>query len=138
MYKRDYLVKQFEEFGKVFALILGLKKDKKFDDMDSLIKEATSKYTNTEIITVETLADRELLNKLTLEYKLDDEQLKILADLIFEKGEYYSLKPIQETENAINCYKKANLIYQFIKDNATLSFSLDIHYKIEILQKMNL
>lgn len=138
MYKRDYLVKQFEEFGKVFALILGLKTNNNLDDMDTLIKEATSKYTSTEIITVETIEDRELLNKLTLDYKLDDEQLKIMADLMFEKGEYYSLKSIQETEKAINCYKKANLIYQFIKDNATLSFSLDIHYKIEILQKMNL
>jgi hypothetical protein len=33
MHKRDYLVKQFEEFGKVMAVLLGLKKDGQFPEL---------------------------------------------------------------------------------------------------------
>ena len=33
MLKRDYLVKQFEEFGKVMAVILGLKRDGYFPEL---------------------------------------------------------------------------------------------------------
>jgi hypothetical protein len=59
----------------------------------------------------------------------------MLADLIYEKGEYYT--SINSPENtSSNCYKKAFLIYLFLKENATLNYSLDMHYKLEILSKM--
>ena len=82
------------------------------------------------------IIDEKLINALTTEKKLNDEQLKMLADLMYEKAEYY-LNQSQETQ-ATNCYKKAYLIYLFLKANATLTYSLDMHYKIEVLSKMNL
>ena len=58
----------------------------------------------------------------------------MLADLMYEKAEYY-LNQSQENQ-ATNCYKKAYSIYLFLKENATLTYSLDMHYKIEVLSKM--
>ena len=110
MHKRDYLVKQFEEFGKVMAILLGLKKDGQFPELSDSIEEALKKYTSLEIKHVES---------------------------IYEKGEYYT--SINSPENtSSNCYKKAFLIYLFLKENATLNYSLDMHYKLEILSKMGL
>ena len=133
MHKRDYLVKQFEEFGKVMAVIFGLKKDGNYPDFLSLIDESAQKYTQTEILFVESLNDKTLIESLTTDKKLNDEQLKMLADLIYEKAEYYLSQSNEEA--ATNCYKKAYSIYLFLKENATLTYSLDMHYKLEILSK---
>jgi hypothetical protein len=136
MHKRDYLVKQFEEFGKVMAVLLGLKRDKNYPDFLSLIDESAKKYTATEIDYVEKINDDQLLPILTEEKNLNDEQLKMLGDLLYEKAEYYLHS--NNNEAASNNYKKALRIYLFLKDNATLTYSLDMHYKIEVLSKMNL
>ncbi len=137
MLKRDYLVKQFEEFGKVMAILLGLKRDGNFPDLLDEINKAAQKYTSTEIAFVESLPNNELMNELIRENKLNDDQLKMLGDLVFEKAEYY-LK-INASETAVtNCYKKAFLIYTFLKEHATINYSLDMHYKLELLSKMDL
>lgn len=137
MLKRDYLVKQFEEFGKVMAVLLGLKKDGLYPELNDAINDALRKYTTLEIIYVESISNENLIETLTQEKKLNDEQLKMLADLLFEKGEYYtSVNSPEEVANI--CYKKANIIYLFLKENATLNYSLDMHYKIEVLRKMGL
>ncbi|MBC7696655.1 MAG: hypothetical protein H7141_14555 [Burkholderiales bacterium] len=135
MHKRDYLVKQFEEFSKVLAIFLGLKRDGKFSELSELINESVLKYTSTEIKYIEGLKDDGFIETLTDDKKLSDDQLKILADLVFEKGNYYSTIPSTENESH-NCYKKSLLLYTFLISHATLNYSLDMHYKIEILRKM--
>lgn len=137
MLKRDYLVKQFEEFGKVMAILLGLKKDGLFPELSDAIEESLKKYTALEIKYVESIVNENLIETLTQEKKLNDEQLKMLADLVYEKGEYYASINSEEKVST-NCYKKAYLIYLFLKENATLNYSLDMHYKLEILKKMEL
>ncbi|MES2760847.1 MAG: hypothetical protein V4677_01520 [Bacteroidota bacterium] len=136
MHKRDYLVKQFEEFGKVIAVLLGLKRDGNYPDFLSLIDESAKKYTATEIEFVESIHTERLIITLTEEQKLNDEQLKMLADLLYEKAEYYVYASNEPA--ATNCYRKSLCIYLFLKDNATLTYSLDMHYKIEVLSNMGL
>jgi hypothetical protein len=140
MHKRDYLVKQFEEFGKVMAILLGLKREGNYPEFIDLINQSVKKYTSTEIDFVESINNELLITTLTLEKKLNDEQLKILADLLFEKADYYSniLQNSTTEIQAINCYKKSHLIYLFLSQHATLSYSLDMHYKLEILGRMDL
>lgn len=137
MYRRDYFIKQIEEFGKVLAALFGLKKEGNFEELNNLIQEASQKYTSTEIEYVEGLENELLINVLTHDKKLTDEQLKMLADLVFEKAEYYTGIHAPENQPA-NCYKKSYLIYSFLKSQSTLNYSLDMHYKLEILSKMNL
>ena len=138
MHKRDYLVKQFEEFGKVMAILLRLKRDENYQKLSEIINESVKKYTSTEIDYVESLIDEQLIEKLTSEKKLNDEQLKMLADLLFEKADYY-FNTQQNSDlklNGVNCLKKSHIIYLFLKEQATLTYSLDMHYKIELLSKM--
>ncbi len=137
MLKRDYLVKQFEEFGKIMAILLGLKRDGLFPELLEELNAATKKYTAMEISFVESIENTDLLRVLTQEKKLNDEQLKILGDLVFEKAEYYSKTGTSQLQSD-NCYKKALLIYSFLKEHATITYSLDVHYKIELLSQMNL
>ena len=137
MYKRDYFIKQIEEFSKVLGVILGLKKDGNFSDLNELIHTTSLKYTSTEIEYAEILDNERLIETLTEDKKLNDDQLKMLADLLFEKAEYY-LKNNSPINEANNCYKKSYLIYSFLKTHSTQNYSLDMHYKLEILSKMDL
>lgn len=137
MYKRDYFIKQLEEFGKVLGAILGLKNEGKLSELDELIKATARKYTTTEIEYVEGINNDDLVDTLVTDKKLNDDQLKMLGDLLFEKAEYY-LKNNSPLNNANSCYKKSFLIYSFLKTHSTLNYSLDMHYKLEILSKMDL
>ncbi len=137
MLKRDYLIKQFEEFGKVLGAILGLKREGNLSQLNDMIREAAQKYAASEIDFVEMIPDELLLSTLTDEKKLTDEQLKMLGDLLFEKAEYYLASNAPETQS-LNCYKKSKRIYSFLKEHATINFSLDMHYKLELLAKMGL
>jgi hypothetical protein len=134
MHKRDYLVKQFEEFGKVMAVIFGLKKDGHYPEFLKLLNETVQKFTPLELEYVETLDNENIISLLTVDKKLNDDQLKILADLLYEKADYY-LTQSNEID-ATNCYKKSHGIYLFLKNNATLTYSLDMHYKLEVLSKI--
>ena len=60
----------------------------------------------------------------------------MLADLLFEKGNYYSSCELKQ--ESANCYKKSLTLYTFLKAYATLNYSMDMHYKLEILQNMEL
>ena len=135
MHKRDYLVKQIEEFAKVMSILLGLKRDENYPKLSELISESVKKYTSTEIDYIESLIDEQLIDILTSEKKLNDEQLKILADLLFEKADYYcNAQQNADIElNSINCYKKSYVIYLFLKEQTTLTYSLDMHYKLDLL-----
>ena len=136
MHKRDYLVKQFEEFAKVLGVLLGLKREEDFHGINELIDSTALKYTQTEIVYAEGLANETFMNTLIHEKKLTDEQLKMLGDLLYEKGDYYSKINMDKEQEAFNCFQKSNIIYQFILHHATLNYSLDTHYKLEVLSKM--
>jgi hypothetical protein len=136
MLKRDYLVKQFEDFGKVLGSLLGLKNAGKFEELESLINNSTLKFTQLEIEDVETYNNETLLDTLTQDKKLTDEQLKMLGDLLYEKGEYYLNDPVNKEAKGITCFEKAKLIYAFLNVHSTLNFSLDMHYKLQVLDKL--
>ncbi len=137
MLRRDYLVKQAEEFGKVLAVILGLKRDGLFPDMLEEIYKASQKYTALEILYIEKQENAALIKDLTEDKKLNDEQMKLLGDLLFEKAEYY-VHTEGHGEASDNAYRKAYIIYLFLKEHATINYSLDMHYKLELLAKMGL
>ncbi len=137
MLRRDYLVKQAEEFCKVLAVILGLKRDGLFPDMLEEIYKASQKYTALEILYIEKQENAALIKDLTEDKKLNDEQMKLLADLLFEKAEYY-IRTEGAGEASDNAYRKAYIIYLFLKEHATTNYSLDMHYKLELLAKMGL
>lgn len=130
-------MKQAEEFGKVLAVIMGLKRDGLFPDMLEEIYKASQKYTALEILYIEKQENADLIKDLTEDKKLNDEQLKLLADLLFEKAEYY-MHAEGAGEASDNAYRKAYILYVFLKEHATTNYSLDMHYKLELLAKMGL
>jgi hypothetical protein len=88
MHKKDFLQRQFEEFGKVLAMILRLKRDQDWDKYEAEIAAATKKYTGREILEIENLSEDEFQSQITSD-KLSHDQKKIIAALLFEKLNFY-------------------------------------------------
>ena len=135
MFRRDYLVRQFEEFGKFIAVVFELKKDSKWPELEELINTSAFKYTNIEISEAEKLENADLIETLTQKYALKEANLKMLADLLYEKGIGFS-KQFKD-EEANNDFEKAFIIYEFIQENSLeTDFSLDMHFKLTSLKQL--
>ncbi|MEI8137806.1 MAG: hypothetical protein WCH21_10825 [Bacteroidota bacterium] len=134
MLRKDLLVRQLEEFGKVMAIILGTKKQNDWESFEREIHDASIKFTHLEINTVENLDgidfEKQILNSPTL----IQDQKKILADLLFEKLNFYAEK--NEGEKYIDRKAKCLKLYQHIQDNHTDNeFDMNVYYKLAILKQ---
>lgn len=135
MLKKDLIVRQFEEFGKFLAVVFGLKKDNKWPELEEMINTSAFKYTNIEIEEAEKLENSDLIETLTQKYSLKEPNLKMLADLLYEKGMGFS-KQFKE-QQANNNFEKALIIYQYIQANSLeIDFSLDMHFKLTSLKQL--
>ncbi|MGZ3919247.1 MAG: hypothetical protein ACXVNM_01255 [Bacteroidia bacterium] len=135
MLRKDLLMRQFEEFGKVLALILGYKKQNDFEKFEKEMEEAVKKFTPFELQTIECLSindfDKEVLNNKSLL----PEQFKILGDLLFEKMKYYAEQGEEEKVEGLK--EKCILLFRKFSENLTHNeFNLDVHYKLEFLSRM--
>ena len=135
MLRKDYIVRQFEEFGKFLGIVFGLKTNRQFTELEELINTSALKFTGIEIETAEDLPDENLIDTLTGNHQLKEPGLKMLADLLYEKGMAYN-KQFKE-EKANNALRKALIIFEFIKENSLeIDFSLDMHFKITSLRQI--
>lgn len=135
MFRKDYIMRQYEEFGKFLAIVLGFKAESKFFEMEELINTSAFKYTNIEVELAEKLPNKDFIQLLTENYELKEANLKMLGDLLYEKGIGYS-KQLKEKE-AENAFQKTLLIFEYIKENSLESdFSLDMHFKMNSLKQM--
>jgi len=135
MLKKDFIVRQLEEFGKVMAVIFGLKKDKDWLNYQNEINNASLKFTSYEINYVEGISqndfDKEIINHSTL----TPEQHHILADLLFEKLNYYLT--IEDAVKSEDIKQKCKKLYLLLQSNQTQNeFNLDVHYKLTFLSKL--
>ena len=135
MHRKDLIVRQFEEFGKFLAILFGMKSEYRWPELEKLINESSQKYTSLEINHVEKLNNTNLIQHLTEEKQLKETQLKMLGDLLYEKGIAYT-KLLQE-EAGRNAFVKAQFIFSHIKNNSLeIDFSLDMHFKMEAIEQL--
>lgn len=135
MLRKDYIVRQFEEFGKFLAIVMGFRTDSKFTEMEELISSSALKFTHIELETAEALSNDNLIDALVQKHGLKEANLKMLADLLYEKGMSYS-KQLRD-DQAENAFRKALTIFEYIQANSLeIDFSLDMHFKINTLKQV--
>jgi hypothetical protein len=135
MLRKDYILRQLEEFGKVLSLIMGYKKNSDWDKFEKEVADAALKFTSLEISQVENLVESEFESGVLMSEKLSQEQKTILASLLFEKMNYYI--SIEDQERYRRLKKRCFDLYSYLRDNSTENeYNLDVHYKLEFLGKM--
>ena len=135
MYKKDYLQRQFEEFGKVLATILSLKKQNDWENFQKEINEAAKKFTSFEIDDIENLNEEGFIKEIISSSTLLFDQKKIIADLLFEKLDFY--QAFDKKDRYQNLKTKCFILYEQLSNNQTENeFNLGIHYRLELLKKI--
>ncbi|MDI9339010.1 MAG: hypothetical protein QM534_00460 [Sediminibacterium sp.] len=135
MIRKDYLIRQFEEFGKFMAIILGFRQQLKWQEHEEKVREALRQFTALELLTIEDLPNDQFFDNLFGAGTLSDEHIKITADLLFEKSHYYLHH--QQTINAHNVLQKAAILYRYLTQAVTMNnYNLDAHFKLNSVERM--
>lgn len=133
--RKDYIQRQFEEFGKVLAVILGYKRESDWDKFEKEISDATKKYTALEITQIEKLDMLDFEKVALFSAGITQEQKKILATLLFEKMNFYL--ETGDEEKFVALKNKCVALYNHLKENFTENeFDLDVYYKLDFLNKI--
>ena len=134
MLRKDFIIRQIEEFGKVLALIIGYKKQNEWTKFEEEIKNAIQKFSSLEMNEIENLNIDFFVSEIVNREGLSLDQKKIIANLMYEKLYFYLFK--NENENYSQLKAKCLLLYLHLNENCTTNeFDLDIHYKLSMLQK---
>ena len=134
MLRKDFLVRQIEDFGKAMALILGYKKIKDFEKYEKEMADTFNKFTALQLISVENMSLQDFENSILKVDELIPDQKKILGDLLYEKMMYYH--EFFPSHNISMLKQKCILLYKNYQDSLTQNeFNLDVHYKLEILNQ---
>ena len=134
MLKKDYIIRQLEEFGKIMAIILNYKKLQYWDKFENEINATSIKFTTIEINQLEKFNEDDFMKEILNNTPLSQDQLKILADLLFEKLNLYAQK--NDTISYNNLKLKCVLLYKHIQNQLTHNeFDMNVYYKLEILSK---
>lgn len=135
MLRKDFIMRQFEEFGKVMAVLLGLKKQNDWEKFKEEIANAGKKFTPFEMDIVESLSLPDFEAQVLHNPVLLHDQQKMLADLLYEKMEFYA--NAGEAEKYTLLGKKCLLLYTQFTSNLTQNeFNLDVYYKLQLLSKL--
>jgi len=137
MYRKDYIQRQFEEFGKVLAQLLSLRKLEDWSQFEKEMEEALRRFSDTEINGLLAMDHDAFIQKIVLPTTLTPEQKKMMARLLFEKLES-RLAQVDERDCA-DLAEKCLLLYEHLQRNLTTNeFDLDIYYKLEFLKNLKL
>ncbi|MCE3259636.1 MAG: hypothetical protein K0S12_1277 [Bacteroidetes bacterium] len=133
MLRKDLIVRQFEEFGKVLAKILSHKKALDWDSFQKEIEEAAKKFTAFEISAVEDSSLTEFQSAVFGKENMTYDRTKILASLLFEKMSFYAEQ--NDALKAENLKNKCILLYEkCASDLMDNEYDLDVHYKLQFLK----
>ncbi|WP_317897406.1 hypothetical protein [Aurantibacillus circumpalustris] len=136
MLRKDYIQRQFEEFGKALALLLNLKLNKNWEVFEKEMAEAFKKFTSFELDKIEGLSEEAFNHEITGTPTLLYDQKKILANLLFEKMNVYQER--NETEKYLATKTKCQIIYQNLSEDLTQNeYDLEVHYRVEFLRNLN-
>lgn len=134
MLRKDFIISQIEEFGKVLSLIISFKKQNEWTKFEEEIKNAIQKFTSVEMNKIENLSIDFFFSEIINREGLSLAQKKIIANLIYEKLYFYLYK--NDYENYSKLKAKCLLLYLHLNENLTSNeFDLDVHYKLRMLQK---
>lgn len=129
MIKKDFLIRHVEEFGRVMGKLLTLRKEKEIEKFEEEIKLAVQRFTQLEISAVEELSSEDFYKTII---SLDDDRLKMLGDLLFERMHYYII--CGEEEQFLLLKYKSRKVYELFQLRTPLSYNMDVQYRLQYLE----
>jgi hypothetical protein len=133
MIRKDYLVRQLEEFGKVIARLRSLIAGQDRRKFEEELEEAFRTFTTLQVEKIEKLDIAGIKEQVINHESLSQDQKKMVADLLFEK--LILLLGENDAENTGRLRENCLLLYRHLLDNYTQNeYNLDTHFKVRFLE----
>ena len=131
MFRRDYLVKQLETFGRALALSIGQRKRNEIEAYERSFAELTQTYAGRSVKDLGQMTTHEF-NQLLAEG--DITKKKIFAALLFEYYLQLGAGAVDNDQMAVG--QRCLLLYKNIcEDISSEAYDLDVHYKLQVLKE---
>jgi hypothetical protein len=116
-----------EEFAKFLAAITGLKAGGNLEEALKKIDEAYNELLEVDPKMIKSLSEDEVLDYFQKEKKYDNQQLNMVAELLYQEGMIY----VEEGDpvSARNVLEKSKILIGFLMDNDS-TFSFDWYEKL--------
>ncbi len=135
MLRKDFLQRQFEEFGKVLAALLGLKKSGDMVNFEKEIENAVKTFTSLELDELLKMNLEAFEKMVKANETLRPDQIRILADLFYERSFVFD-KP-EQTEQMKDMLSRAYFLYKRYTDELTANeFNLEVTYRIRMITEI--
>ncbi len=110
MYRRnDYILDLIEQISMVIADIIGLKKSKKFEEVQKLVDVNLKKFLGLNENTIHKLSYKDLMNIISVNSEYDVSKCIILAELLDQEGDVYGAQG--ESAKSYDMYIKSMNIF---------------------------
>ena len=127
----DYLMRQFNQLGKVLGKLLA----NLFEPDNNATAHQTLEIINQELVSaldidieaIINIPSDELILKFKEEYSASFENFEDFAEFLYQVAHLYQAQDEPDKSEAI--FKKAAIVYQYLLDNGN-TFSLEIHQRI--------
>ncbi len=135
MLRKDYIMRQFEEFGIVIGAILGLKRNKEWEKFELEIEKAVKQFTSLELAELKNLSLEAFEKIIQSSPQLKPDQIKALADLLYEQS--FAEQEKNNNSQTTDLLQKSLMLYKIYKGELTSNqFNLETHYRIELITKI--
>ena len=113
--EKDFLMRYLNQLGVVIAKLLGLREQGKFQEANQVIENSLLDFGLKMPEVYLNIDQAELLSKLTTRDDLNDGQKKVLAELLFQKGEVE--RELSNYEVDKKYYSRALVLLEYLTDN---------------------
>jgi hypothetical protein len=126
--EKDFLMRYFNQLGVVIAKLLGLKENGKFQEANQVIENSFLDF-GLKMPEIYLKIDKaELLSKLKITDDLNDGQIKVLAELLFQKGEVE--RELSDSDVDKRYYSRALILLEYLTENEKV-YSFERSQRIE-------
>ncbi|MDX2306240.1 MAG: hypothetical protein NW226_25755 [Microscillaceae bacterium] len=129
----DYLMRQLKELVRVLTIIQGLRKKGKYEEVEQVIAVSLQSMIGIELSELDALSTDHLTDHLIQQEGISNEALKIIAELLFERGDMYW--EMEEKLKAQENFNKSKQIYEHIVEHGR-AYSLDWNSKISHIKNL--
>lgn len=133
MSTKDYLTRYFQQLGKVLAVLMGLRENKKYELAIDEINQVLDTWFNLPEAKIDSVDSNDLLNLLTESNKPNFDKVKAVAELLYQKVITYN--EMGKSDDAVRLAPKALELFR-VYDVQSGQFSIDIQQRIAELDKM--
>lgn len=135
MLRKDYIQRQFEEFGKVLATILGYKQKGDITNFELEIDKAVKTFTGFEITDLLNMTDESFKELIKASQHLKPDQVKTLADLLYERS--FVFDAANNQQQLITTLERSYFLYQWYAGNLTTNeFNIEVNYRMSLIHKI--